>query len=143
MAILNYTTKISASKTIGEIQEILVEHGASSIACEYDTITKRPTSVKFGLLINNSKVLFELPANYEGVLKAMKNDPTVKSSFCNIDQAVKVAWRILKDWIEAQCAIIEAGLAEMPEVFLPYAVTKHGSTLYKEIKANTNLLLQS
>ncbi|MCF2498373.1 hypothetical protein [Dyadobacter chenhuakuii] len=143
MPILNYTTKISPSKTIGEIQEILVNHGASSIACEYDSVTKRPVSVRFGLLINNSNVFFELPANYEGVLKAMKADQTIKSTFCNIDQAVKVAWRILKDWIEAQCAIIEAGLAEMSEVFLPYAVTQNGSTLYKEIKANTNLLLKS
>ena len=31
-------------------------------------------------------------------------------------------------------AIVEAELAEMAEVFLPYTVTKSGNTLYKEIE---------
>ena len=38
-------------------------------------------------------------------------------------------------------ALIDAGLAEMPEVFLPFAVTKKGSTLYSEIQENTQLFL--
>lgn len=139
MAILNYTTKISASRTIGEIQEILVTHGAKKIVCDYEGGI--PSSVTFALMLNDQLVFFSLPANYVGILKAMKRDPGIKASFCTEAQAVKVAWRIIKDWIEAQCAIIEAGLAEMPEVFLPYAITKSGGTLYKEIQSNTQMLL--
>jgi hypothetical protein len=30
-------------------------------------------------------------------------------------------------------AIVEAKMAEMAEVFLPYTITKSGNTLYKEI----------
>lgn len=140
MAILNYTTKISANKTIGEIQEVLVEHGAKKIVCDYAD-DKTPSSVTFGLMMGDRMTYFALPANYNGVLKAMEKDPSIKRAFCNKDQAVRIAWRILKDWIEAQCAIIEAGLAEMPEVFLPYAVTKDGGTLYKEIKEGQHKLL--
>ena len=34
--------------------------------------------------------------------------------------------------IEDQMAIIDAEVAEMAEVFLPYAVTKKGNTLYAD-----------
>ena len=35
MTVLNYTTKIAASKTVGEIQAMLAKHGASRIATDY------------------------------------------------------------------------------------------------------------
>jgi len=38
--------------------------------------------------------------------------------------------------------LVEAQLADIAEVFLPYAVTKKGSTLYQEIKGGTLQLLQ-
>lgn len=38
-------------------------------------------------------------------------------------------------------AIVEAQLADMAEVFLPYAVTKTGETMYKYIQNDTQLLL--
>lgn len=140
MPILNYTTKISPNKTIGEIQEVLVAHGAKKIVCDYaDDGTL--SAVTFGLFMTDTMTFFSLPANYDGVLKAMAKDRKIPRSLITREQAVRIAWRILKDWIEAQCAIIEAGLAEMPEVFLPYAVTKTGNTLYKEIKENNQLLL--
>lgn len=140
MPILNYTTKISASKTIGEIQEILVDHGATKIVCDYDEF-RLPSQVTFSIPMNGEKVFFALPARYEGVLAAMTANKKVPRASCTKEQAVRVAWRIMKDWIEAQCAIIEAGLAEMPEVFLPYAVTQKGTTLYNELKGDSKLFL--
>jgi len=38
-------------------------------------------------------------------------------------------------------AIVEAELAGMAEVFLPYAITKKGNTLYKEIENDNKILL--
>jgi hypothetical protein len=70
-------------------------------------------------------------------------DKKVPRSKCNEAQAQKVAWRIVKDWVEAQMAIVEAQLADMAEVFLPYAITKSGTTLYKEVQGNGMLMLQS
>ncbi len=139
MPILNYTTKISASRTIGEITEILVAHGATKVVSDFENGT--PSAVSFALVLNGQMTFFSLPANYKGVLVAMKKDPKVKNSLCTPEQAVKVAWRTIKDWIEAQCAFIDSGLVELPEVFLPYAITKKGTTLYKEIQSNSQLLL--
>ena len=139
MAILNYTTKIDSTKTIGEIQKCLVAHGATKITCDYED--QLPIAVTFSLVLNDKMVFFSLPVNYQGVLKVMQKDNNIPRYLTTNEQALRVSWRIIKDWIEAQMAIVEAGLAEMAEIFLPYAVTKSGNTLYKEIKANNNLLL--
>jgi len=139
MAILNYTTSISSEKSIGEIMKCLVKHGAHKIVTDYKNGV--PSSVTFCLTLNGNMIGFALPANYAGVLNAMKNDKKVPRSKCTEDQAQRVAWRIVKDWVEAQMAIVEAQLADIAEVFLPYAITKSGETLYKEIQSNGMLML--
>lgn len=139
MAILNYTTSIASEKSIGEIQMCLVKHGAHKIVTDYSNGI--PISVTFCLNIRDNTVAFSLPANNEGVLRSMKNDRKIPRSKCTPEQAQRVAWRIVKDWVEAQMAIVEAQLAEMSEVFLPYAITKNGNTLYNEIQKNTSILL--
>lgn len=140
MAILNYTTQIDSEKTIGEIQKCLVKHGAHKIVTDY--INGFPSAVTFCLTLNGNIIGFSLPANYQGVLKAMKNDRKVSRSQCNDLQAQRVAWRIVKDWVEAQMAIVEAQLADVAEVFLPYAITRNGNTVYQEIQSNGMLMLQ-
>lgn len=132
MPILNYTTSIESEKTIAEITKILVKHGANKIVADYkDGI---PSGVTFCLMVDGNMLGFCLPANYEGVLAAMKKDPKVPGRACTKEQALRVSWRIVKDWVEAQMAIVEAKLADVAEVFLPYAITKSGNTLYQEIK---------
>lgn len=139
MAILNYTTKIDFEKTILEITKILVRHGATKIVTDY--ANNIPVAVTFCLILNGNLVGFSLPAKYDGVLKAMKNDGKVPRSMLTEEQALRVSWRIIKDWVEAQMALVEAQLADVAEVFLPYAITKRGNTLYKEIQENGMLLL--
>ena len=139
MAILNYTTSIDAEKTIGEITKCLVAHGANKIVADYRE--GLPCAVTFCLAIEGNMVAFALPANYEGVLNSMKKDRKVPGRLCTKEQALRVSWRIVKDWVEAQMAIVEAKLAEMGEVFLPYAIHKDGSTLYNHIKGNGMLML--
>ena len=141
MAILNYTTEIESERTISEIQKVLVKHGANKIVTDYTNGI--PSAVTFCLTLNGNMVGFSLPANYSGVLKAMKNDKNIPRSKCTEAQAQRVAWRIVKTWTEAQMAIVEAQLADMAEVFLPYAITKNGTTLYKEVQSNGMLMLQS
>ena len=141
MAILNYTTGIDFEKTISEIQKCLVAHGATKIVTDYTD--KIPTSITFCLSINDNLIAFALKAKYDGVLKAMQKDKKVPRSKCTKEQALRVSWRIIKNWTEAQMALTEAQLADVAEVFLPYAVTKSGDTLYNEIKGNGMLMLKS
>lgn len=139
MAILNYTTQIGSERTIAEIQQCLVKHGATRIVTDYKE--GLPAGLSFCLAINEQAVAFSLPANYQGVLRAMTKDPKVPRRYCSHEQALRVSWRIVKDWVEAQMAIVEANLADVAEVFLPYAITKSGNTLYKEIQGNQLKLL--
>lgn len=140
MGILNYTTQIDSEKSIGEITKRLVKHGATKIVTDYTD--KVPTSVSFWLPMNGTFVAFSLPANYEGVLNSMKKDRKVPSRLQTKEQALRVSWRIVKDWTLAQCAIVEAQLAEVSEVFLPYAVTKTVGTLFQDMKSGGMKMLQ-
>ena len=49
---------------------------------------------------------------------------------------MRTAWRITKDWVEAQMAIVETKMVTLPQVFLPYAVTQNGQTVYEKILEN-------
>ncbi len=60
----------------------------------------------------------------------MLKDKKVPKPLKTKEQAARVAWRIIKDWVEAQIAIIDAGMATVTQVFLPYAQTPEG-TVYE------------
>ena len=51
------------------------------------------------------------------------------------DQARRTAWRILKDWIQAQMALLETNMVEMEEIFPPYMLSGE-QTLYQALQAN-------
>jgi hypothetical protein len=137
MPISNYTTKIDWNKTIGEIQAILTAHDADKIMVTNEN--RLPVAISFLYSVNGREISFTLPANYQGVLGAMKKDAKVPRKDCNKEQALRVSWRILRDWVEAQMAMVEAEQAEMLQVFLPYAVLSSGQTVYEEA-INNNIL---
>lgn len=139
MPILNYTTSINADKTVGEIQKILARAGASDIAIKY--ANGNPVALAFSITVEGRAVAFRLPARWQGVLKRMDRDSKVARRLVTEDHALRVCWRILKDWLEAQLAIIDAEAASLAEVFLPYAVTKDGSTLFDAFVQNGMPLL--
>lgn len=133
MPILNYTTKVSVDQTTTEIHRILAKAGANAILNEYDS-QGNISGIKFRLEIKGQLVFYGLPVNVNGVSSALKKDNKYKDE----PHARRVAWRILKDWIEAQMAIVIAGMAEVPQVFLPYAQTDNGQNLYERIQSNPN-----
>jgi hypothetical protein len=139
MAILNYTTQISATKTVGEIQQLLVSAGCQKVLVDY--LDRQPTALTFMIQVQGQPVYFTLPANVEGVRKALVADVMVKRHYQTTDQARRVTWRIIKNWCEAQLALIEAGQAQLAEVFLPYAQTASGQTLFRALETGGFKLL--
>src|SRR5919204_4572694 len=110
MPILNYTTTVSVERTVAEIQKILAAHGAKSIQVDYEN--GQPSALAFFVQTSFGERAFVLPANVEGVFKTItRSGSKVPRRFMTRQQASRVAWRILKDWVAAQTAIIEAGLA--------------------------------
>ena len=49
-------------------------------------------------------------------------------------QAIRTSWRILKDWVETQMALLENGMVTMDEIFLPYMLAG-GQTFYQALVA--------
>lgn len=141
MPIKNFTTSIDSYKTISEIQQILARRGAQKISIDNDK-EGNPCALSFLMLWDMRPVAYMLPCNFKGILRATQNDKKISRSQCTTEQALRVGWRILKDWIAAQMAIVEAEAATVPQVFLPYAVTTTGKTVYENISERKNDLLQ-
>lgn len=139
MGILNYSTKISSEKSCGEIQGMLGQKGAQYVSCKYEN--GEAVGICFSIDMKGKPVNFQLPCNWPGVLAAFKKDRKIPRSAETERQAKMTAWRIVKDWVEAQLALIEAGQADMAEVFLPYAVTTSGQSLYQKMLESPKLLI--
>lgn len=131
MPILNYTTEIAVEKTMGEVTKALARRGVTRISTLFDD-EGTPAGLAFTMKTPYGLREYELPVKTAGVLCAMKADPKVSASKCTPEQAARVAWRIAKDWLEAQAALIDAELASLDEVMLPYLVAGvNGESAYE------------
>lgn len=136
MPLLNYTTKVDVYTTLGEIQRQLVNHGAKKIVQDYDD-AGRIVALLFLIDTPFGPRGIRLPANVDSVFAVLQRQK-VK---CDRAQAERVAWRIVKDWVEAQLAILESEMVHMDEIFLPYMVNNSGQTVF-EIYRNNQLMLE-
>ena len=119
--IANYSTIVTAMKSIGEIQGMLVAHGAKHILIDYDD--GEPVSLAFIIVTPYGDTPFRLPANVDRVKAVLSQQ--LASSRRQWDreyqeqrkakikeQASRVSWRILRDWVRAQMAILEAEMVK-------------------------------
>ena len=144
MPLLNYTSKTPAHQSIAEISRMLAKAGAKQIMHDYDD-TGNIVALSFNLELEDQRIGFRLPSDWRPVqillTEAKHKNPNMRPWQTTEDHARNVAWRIIKDWVEAQLAIIETRMVTTAQVFLPYAVTTNGQTLYEYIAQNTQLLL--
>jgi hypothetical protein len=139
--ILNYTTEVTVEKSVAAVSALLSRKGAQRISTDYDDYGN-PTGVEFTIKVFESSVNFRLPCKVDGVLAALKKwENKVPPRYQNREQARRVAWRIIKDWVEAQLALIEAGQAELAEVFLPYAIDSTDRTFFQAFSESKQKLL--
>ena len=125
MPIKKYTTTIKASKTIGEIQEILASRGARQIMIDYQD--GRANRVCFTIDTPIGLQAVVLPVQPDRVLAVLKRDG-VKADYT---RAENVAWRIAKDWLVDQLAILDTEMVTIDQVLLPYFVDRSGRSVYE------------
>ena len=135
MPLLNYTTKVDVFTTLGAIQGQLVKHGAKKIMQDYDD-DGHISALSFLVETPTGPRGIRLPANVDAV-HAVLIRQRIK---CDREQAERVAWRIVKDWVEAQMAILESEMVQMDEIFLPYMVNGSGQTLFQAYRNNQLML---
>lgn len=139
MTILNYTTQITTEKTAGEIQSCLVKGGVRGVMTQFNDEGVM-TGITFQIETSRGPLYFNLPANIDKMYIILQRDNKVPRKLKSKEQAARVAWRIIKDWIKAQLALVETDMVELAEVFLPYMQTSTGETLYKQLSGNNFLL---
>ncbi len=119
------TTSIDATKTAGEITSELVKAGATSINTDYKN--GKVCGLRWVMCVNGSDVLFDMPVRIEPIAKLIRDRA----------QAERVAWRQLLRWVQAQNAMIETGMVQAVEVYLPYVVVhSSGQTLFQRMNEN-------
>jgi len=108
---------------------MLAKAGARQVMIEYDA-SSLPVGVAFAVETPQGTRTFLLPVaarQVEAVLKRQRVAPRYRTP----EQAHRVAWRIVKDWLEAQLAIIQTEMVTLPQVMLPYLRTGDGRTMYE------------
>lgn len=149
MAILNYTTSIAATKTVGEMQTALAQAGASRIAVDYDDGS--PHALSFMLVTPHGPRHFTLPVNVDAMHrllvaedKAGRIRSGAKATRSSREQAERVAWRVMKDWLLAQLALVATDMVGMDQVMLPYLqIDGSGRTLYQNYKEREALAIEA
>jgi hypothetical protein len=153
MPLLNYTTDVPATRSIAEITRILQEGGATAILLE-NNADREISAVSFKMRTTFGEQAFSLPANVPAVILALNAQINHEAKHCrgrrkiprslynNKAQAERIAWRIVKDWLEAQMALHQIGAAKLEQIMLPFAVDESGQTFYQRLVTRGNLLLQ-
>lgn len=143
MALKGYTTTVPASTSVDEITVMLRAHGARSITTDYERAV--PVAVEFLLETPHGPHWFRLPARVDRVLAVLMRQHKAGQLRAHTGmptraQAERVAWRIIRDWVAAQLALIETNLVDATEILLPYLLNQRGGqTVYESMLATTFL----
>lgn len=141
MAILNYTTTVDSFKTVSEIEYVLMKHHAKSIMKNYDG--ESITGLSFLIDTGVQQIPIRMPVKVDECLKVLKQEKREnprKQIKDTREQAERVAWRILKDWVEAQMALLDIEMVRFEEIFLPYIQINNGQTVYERLEEQQFLL---
>jgi len=140
---MNYSTKISVDVTVGEIQGLLRRNGAESIMVEY--AHQEPSGLAFRIPTAQGVIAYRLPVDVERTLKLLtrqyESGDIPRLRFATREQAGRVCWRTVKDWLEAQIAFIETEMVTLDVVMLPYEAVGAKGYLYEWMRANRKLLM--
>jgi hypothetical protein len=126
--LLNYTTEVAASRSIAQIQDKLALHGAHQILTEYGGSPPEVVALSFKIRTKFGELAFRLPANIAAVQTILRKQFPRSNTWQ--EKAPRIAWRIIKDWIEAQLALLQTGQVQLEQVFLAFVQDNTGRTLY-------------
>jgi hypothetical protein len=121
-----YTTTIKAKVTSTECLHLLADAGAEAIAVQFRD--RQPVGISFQLDTPGGFRNFLMPVNTDGVhamlqaadFASLKVGAAKVAFLRSREHAADVAWRVVRDWLEAQVAIIAAGMVGLDEVMIPY-----------------------
>ena len=136
MALKNYRTEVAPEKTAAEILLRLTRYGAREVTQEFDG-DGQLAGLHFAIETKHGRQSFRLPARWQSVQALLKQQLAdgvtgLGPRHTTAAHARAVAWRLLRDWIDVQLALIDVGMVAMEEAMLPYMILPEtGETLYE------------
>lgn len=134
------STEVQASRSMAEVQQLLVRFGARRIVQEFDAAGS-VSGMMFTIVTPEGVELpFKLPVRTQRLfdkIQASRKQRAGRERNVDVDResALRIAWRQLLAWVKAQLAMIDTGMVEPVEVFMPYCLMKGGATLFEQHKA--------
>ena len=125
------TTVVPAERSAAEVQAELVKAGAHEISIAYGA--DRIAGMMWKLRVGGSEVSFALPVRTQEIYRHLRSRSMADSEKVR-QQAERIAWRHLLRWVQIQNAMIESGMAQAAEVYMPYACAS-GDTRYTMFEA--------
>ncbi len=140
-AIKNYTSDKPITDIFAELQQTLVAHGAKQITFAYGD-DGRVHSVAFGINVRGRLIPVQLPARIDKAQAVLKHQwehglishKRGAEKTYGMEQAYRVAWRNILDWVQAQMALLAIDMAKLEEIFLPFMVTNTGNTFFEAMQ---------
>jgi hypothetical protein len=127
--IKNYRSRQSPFNSITLIEELVVKRmNATQFFKEYKEGTI--VAVVFVIPTKHGYRSFKLPARVDQVIRVLYGEKKQYSPY-EWDQARITAWANVRDWVDAQVALIETEQVKVEEVFLPYMANERGETLFE------------
>lgn len=132
------TTGIEVIKTCSEIEAFLLKRGVTEVWKKFNS--GEVESVEFVMPIDGNELCFRLPFKWEAIQEMASKGKTRYRKTAEEPQARKVAARLVLRWVQAQFALIDTGMLEMQEVFMPYFTSGDGTTFYEYTKLKGGLI---
>ena len=107
---------------------MLAKAGARSVSVSYDAFGG-PDGLLFTIDTPFGEQSFGLPVDSRKVEQVLNRDG-VAPRYCTPEHAQRVGWRVVKDWLEAQLAILATEMVTLDQIMLPYLRDDTGRTMY-------------
>lgn len=131
----NYASTSALPNIFNAIDKTLTTHGAKQITKDYDQ-QGRIKAISFIITTKKGDLGVKLPARFDQVQRIFDEQGVRYKP----EQPYRTAWATIRDWVDAQMALIDWEMVKLEEVFLPYMKDHDGRT-YFEVLENRNFSL--
>lgn len=131
------STEVPAAKSQFQLQTFLAKKGARSLELDYDK-EGNCSALRFRIFVGEELWPYRLPVRIDQLadrLNKRRSRDRINSMAKDREQAERIAWRQLFMWVQAQFAMIDLGMVQVKEVFLPYTVSPQGQTVFEVFEA--------
>lgn len=134
--IKGYSTDVPVERTVAEIERMLAANGATKVLKDYAGGVV--SGLSFVIETQHGPMPVRMPVRIDKVREVFKVQVSQKKLERRYwggewadAQAARVGWRILRDWLDAQLALIRVEMTSLTEIFLPYVYSERlGKTVH-------------